>query len=109
MGITNAYTIQPKQIKYEYLAKPLSKAFRAWLDSHASQIEEVTSEYDGYAGDDNKASYWVYLRKGWINEDRHSIHECTIAEVKAVFKLIQPCDCSQCLSPAAKEFIKRLG
>lgn len=96
MGMSNAYTIKSKQITYDYLAKPLSKAFRTWLDSHASQIDEVTSEYDGYSGDDNVASYWVYLRKGWRNGERHSIHESSIGAVKAEFKLIERCDCAQC-------------
>jgi len=79
------------------MMKPLPKTLQTFLAKHPEQFDEGWSELDGF-NENGGYAHWVYLKPGWHNGDwgSHIIHECTVAEVKTVFKHVGPCDCEQC-------------
>jgi hypothetical protein len=75
---------------------PIPARLRAFCDRHAHQIAEVHAG-DGYCTESGFA-YDVLLKTGWCdycNPTCHTIIEPTLADVLAVLRGVEPCECDE--------------
>ena len=77
--------------------RPLPKTLQRLVADNRDKFDDGHTEQDGFGRQDGW-SYWLYLNPGWINSatETHCIHECTVKEVKAMFRAVVKCSCEDC-------------